>query len=211
MIFRTSQSQFSAMKHILLLIFVFAVFHSFSQEKEFYLQGQIVDRNNIPISDAYIINFRNSDKNTSRANGVFDARVLPSDSLVFSHVSFFRKVVSIFDILKNPVVEMQLDTININPINISASKKSDYEKAMENIESIKFDFRPQPDDAYTETERMRNLLNTENDVERAASYSLNLLQFSPSEEIGKLINKRKKRKEAKRFSSTKNIKQDEPK
>ncbi len=199
------------MKHILLLIFVFTVFYSFSQEKEFYLQGQVVDRNNNPIPDAYIINFRISDKNTSRANGVFDARVLPSDSLVFSHVSFFRKTVSVFDILKNPVVEMQLDTININPINISASKKSDYEKAMENIESIKFDFRPQPDDDYTENERMKNLLNTENQVERAYSNSVNLLQFSPSEEIGKLITKRKKKKAAKQFSSSKKTERAESK
>lgn len=199
------------MKYYLLLIFVFAGFCSFSQEKEFFIQGQVVDRYNKPIADAYIINFRNSDKNTSRVNGVFDAKVLPSDTLIFSHVSFFRKKVSVFDILKNPVVEMQLDTININQINISASEKSDYQKAMENIESIKFDFRPQPEDGYSESERMKNLLNTENQVERASSYSLNFVQFSPSEEIGKLVSKRKKRKDAKQFSSTKEIEREESK
>jgi hypothetical protein len=73
---------------------------------------------------------------------------------------------------------------------------------MKNIDRIEFDFRPQPDDAFTETERMKTLMNTENQVERAYSNSLNLLQFSPSEEIGKFISKRKKKKAAKQFSST---------
>ena len=105
----------------------------------------------------------------------------------------------------NPVVQLDLDTVNIRPVNISASEKSEYEKAMKNIESIEFDLRPQPDDEYTESERMTNLLNTENQVERAYSNSLNLMQFSPSEEIGKLISKRKKKKAAKQFSSTKKV------
>ena len=191
------------MKKFLLLIFVFIVYQSYSQDKEFFIQGQVVDRNNKPISDSYIFNERNSLKSISRSNGVFDVRVLPGDTIIISHISFIRKVVSVYQLMVNPVVQLELDTINIKPVNISASEKSDYQNAMENIESIKFDFRPQPGDTYSESERMKNLLNTENQVERAYSNSLNFMQFSPSEEIGKLISKRKKKKAAKQFSSTK--------
>lgn len=191
------------MKHFLLLIFVFAAFQSFSQEKEFFLQGQVVDRNNNPISDSNIFNERNSVKSASKTNGVFDMMVLPGDSIIITHISYIRKAITVHQLMVNPVIQLDLDTINIKPINISASEKSDYQKAMDNIESFKFDFRPQPDDEYTESERMKNLLNTENQVARASSYSLNFMQFSPSEEIGKLKSNRKKKKDAKQFSSTK--------
>lgn len=199
------------MKQILLLIFVFLVNYSFSQDKEFFLQGQVVDRNNNPISDSYIFNERNSLKSVSKSNGVFDVLVLPGDSIIISHISFIRKVVTVHQLLVNPVVQLELDTINIKPVNISASEKSDYQNAMKNIESIKFDFRPQPDDNYTERERMKTLFNTENQVERAYSNSLNLMQFSPSKEIGKLISKRQKRKAAKQFYSTKEVESEEQK
>jgi len=193
------------MKQFILLVFILFSYHSFSQEKEFLLQGQIVDRNNNPISDGYIFNERSSVKSVSKDNGVFDVLVLPGDSIIISHISFIRKLVSVHQLMVNPVVQLDLDTVNIRPVNISASEKSEYEIAMKNIESIKFDLRPQPDDEYTESERMTNLLNTENQVERAYSNSLNLMQFSPSEEIGKLISKRKKKKAAKQFSSTKEV------
>jgi hypothetical protein len=199
------------MKLFLILICLFAVLHSYSQEKEIHIQGQVVDKNKNPISDTYIFNERNSVKSVSTRNGIFDVLVLPGDSIIISHISFIRKVVTVHQLMVDPVVQLELDTINIRPINISANERSDYEKAMKNMEMIEFDFRPQPDDEYTETERMRNLLNTENQVERAYSNSLNFLQFSPSEEIGKLISKRKKRKAAKQFSSTKQNENEEGK
>jgi len=191
------------MKLILLIIIVLSCLNSFAQQEEFYLQGQVIDANKNPISDAYIYNERSNIKNVSRNSGIFDIRVLPGDSLIITHISFIRKVVTVYQLMVNPIVQLELDTVNIRSINVSADKMSDYKKAMENIDRIEFDFRPQPDDAYTETERMKNLFNTENQVERAYSNSLNFLQFSPSEQIGKLIDKRKKKKEARQFSSTK--------
>jgi len=196
------------MKRLLLIIFVFASLSSFAQEKEFYLQGQVVDAKNNPVADAYIFNERSFVKNVSRTNGIFDLKVLPGDSIIISHISYLRKIVTVYQLLVNPIVQLELDTVNIHPVNISASERSDYEKAMDNMKRIEFDFRPQPDDMYTETERMKNLLITENQVERAYSTSLNFLKFSPSEQIGKLIAKRKKKKEAKQFSSTKETEQE---
>ena len=191
------------MKPLLLFICVFVVLISAAQDKEFNLQGQVVDSKQNPIPDAYIINLRNSVKDVSRSNGVFGVGVLPGDSIVISHISFLRKVVTVHQLMINPIVQLDLDTINIRPVNISASQKSDYEKALKNMESIQFDFRPQPDDNYTESEKMQVLMNTEDRVQRTASSSLSLVRFSPSEEIGKMFAKRKKKKEAKQFSSTK--------
>lgn len=191
------------MKPLLLFICVFIVLISSAQDKEFNLQGQVVDSKQNPIPDAYIINLRNSVKDVSRSNGVFEVGVLPGDSIVISHISFLRKVVTVHQLMINPIVQLDLDTINIRPVNISASQKSDYEKALKNMESIEFDFRPQPDDNYTESEKMQVLMNTEDRVQRTASSSLSLVRFSPSEEIGKMFAKRKKKKEAKQFSSTK--------
>ena len=191
------------MKPLLLFICVFVVLISAAQDKEFNLQGQVVDSKQNPIPDAYIINLRNSVKDVSRSNGVFGVGVLPGDSIVISHISFLRKVVTVHQLMINPIVQLDLDTINIRPVNISASQRSDYEKALKNMESIQFDFRPQPDDNYTESEKMQVLMNTEDRVQRTASSSLSLVRFSPSEEIGKMFAKRKKKKEAKQFSSTK--------
>lgn len=191
------------MKLILPIIFAIACISVFAQQEEFYLQGQVIDENKNPVADAYIFNERSLVKTASRTSGIFDLRVLPEDSIIITHISFIRKVVTVYQLMVNPIVQLELDTINIRSINISADKMSDYQKAMKNIDRIEFDFRPQPDDAYTETERMKNLLNTENQVERAYSHSLNFLKFSPSEQIGKLMEKRKKKKEAKQFSSTK--------
>jgi hypothetical protein len=194
------------MKRILLFTFLLACLSSFSQEKEFYLQGRVLDKNDNPIPDANIFNERSSIRNSSKRNGVFDVLVLPGDSIIITHISFMRKVVTVHDLMVNPVVKLELDTVNIRPIDISGSERSEYDIAMENIEMIEWDFRPQPDDELTENERMNQLLISENEVERVAAHSLNFLTFSPSEEIGKLVERMKKKKEARQFSSSKDKK-----
>ncbi len=189
------------MKPLLLVIFVLTVLFSAAQEKEFNIQGQVVDSKQNPVADAYIFNIRNSVKDVSKSNGVFSVWVLPGDSIIISHISYLRKVVTTYQLLINPIVVLETDTVNIKPVNVSASQRTDYEKAMKNIQSMGFDFRPQPNDTYTESERMKDLLNTENRVQKSAASALTY-QISPSEIFGKLAEKRKKKKEAKQFSST---------
>jgi hypothetical protein len=189
------------MKPFLLIVCLFTVIIVSAQENEFILQGQVVDSRQNPVADAYIFNIRNSVKDVSKSNGVFSVWVLPADSIIISHISYLRKVVTVYQILKNPVVKLDPDTVNIKPVNVSASQRTDYEKAMKNIQGMGFDFRPLPDDAYTESERMKDLLNTENRVQKSAASALTY-QISPSEIFGKLAEKRKKKKEAKQFSST---------
>lgn len=190
------------MKSFFTCLLIFSILNSFCQQNEFHVQGQVVDTKQKPVSDAHIINFRNTNKYVSRNNGVFDAWVLPDDSLVITHISYFRKTISVYQLLQNPVIQLELDTINILPINVSPDQLTDRERAAENINSLEFDFRPQPGDSFTESERMRQLLNKENRVERTSASSLNY-QFSPSEIIGKIAKKIEKRKKSKQFNSTK--------
>lgn len=191
------------MKQLLLLMLVFSFLNSFAQDKEFFLQGQVVDAKKNPVSDVYLFNPRNSSKTVSRSNGVFDMWVLPADSVIISHISFLRKTVTVYQLMVNPIIQLDIDTINIRSVNVSASQRTDYEKAMKNIESIGFDFRPNSDDVYTETERMQSLMQKEDQVQRVAASSVRLVGFSPSEEINKIFAKHRKKKEAKQFSSTK--------
>lgn len=197
------------MRLFLLLILVFAFTGSFAQQEEFHLQGQVVDANKNPVGDALIFNERSTRRYVSGNNGIIDVLVLPGDSIIITHISFIRKVVTVHQLMVNPIVQLDIDTINIRSINVSASQRTDYEKALKNMESIEFDFRPQPDDNFTEAEKMQVLMNTEDRVQRAASSSVSLVRFSPSEEIGKMFAKRKKKKEAKQFSSTKETEEKE--
>ena len=195
------------MKPLLYIILTLTFFTGYSQQQEFTIQGRVLDSNNNPVPDAYIINARNMDKNTSRANGVFDALVLPQDSLIITHVSFFRKTVTVYQLLQNPVIQLDLDTINILQVDVLSDDITDLERAAKNMNDIVFDFRPKDNDTYTESERMEDLLNTENRVQRSAASSLTY-EFSPSELIGDLVNKIKKRKKASTYSSTKKKKQE---
>jgi hypothetical protein len=188
------------MKQLLLVILVLAFMGTFAQQKEFYIQGQVIDSKKNPVADAYVFNERNSSKFVSRSNGIFDVWVLPGDSIIITHISFIRKVVTVHQLMVNPVVQLEIDTINIKSVNVSASQRTDYEKAMTNIQRIEFDFRPSPDDGYTEGERMNALMQSEDEIQRVSASSVSLVRFSPSQEIGKLISKRKKKKEARQFS-----------
>ena len=197
------------MKLFLLLILVFTFTGSFSQQEEFHLQGQVIDASKNPVGDALIFNERSTRRYVSGNNGIFDVLVLPGDSIIITHISFIRKVVTVHQLMVNPIVQLEIDTINIRSINVSASQRTDYEKALKNMESIEFDFRPQPDDNYTESEKMQVLMNTEDRVQRTSASSVSLVRFSPSEVIGKMFAKRKKKKEAKQFSSTKETEEKE--
>ena len=183
------------MKPFITVCFIFLACISFSQQDEYHMQGQIVDSEKNPIPDVYVINLRDQSQHISRQNGVFDIWLLPSDTLAIIHVTYLRKFITAFDLLKNPVIELVADTVSINQVNVYSTNKTDYQRAMENIQQIDFDPRPRVNDSYSESERMQQLLQTENKVERAAANSLTY-QFSPSEMIGKIIDKIQQRKKS---------------
>ena len=75
------------MKRFLLLILIAASISMNGQVKPFLIEGRIVDIDQNPIPDAYIINYRNQDKSVSLPNGIFEVLVHPEDSLIISHIS----------------------------------------------------------------------------------------------------------------------------
>jgi len=180
-----------------------------AQETQFTLQGRITDIEQKPVADAYIVNIRNSEKSISTSNGIFELRVIPSDTLIVSHISFLRKVVTVYQLLVNPTVVLETDTVNIKPVNVSGDRQTDYDAAMKNISSIKFDPRALSGDEFSNVERTKELMKTENRVLRTEASSISLVSFSPSEIIGKWAEKRKKRKEDSQYDSTKKLEKEE--
>jgi hypothetical protein len=193
------------------LLFFLIAMCATAQQTEFVLQGKITDSQQHPVADAYILNYRNSSKFVSKGNGIFELRVLPADTLIISHISFLRKVVTVYELLVNPLITLETDTVNIKPVNVSGDRQTDYEAAMKNISSIKFDPRSQVDDNFSKTEQVNQVMKTENRVMRTEASSVRIASFSPSEVIGKLSEKRKKRKEASQYESTRKLPKEEEK
>ena len=158
------------------------------------MEGMIVDFNAQPIADAYIINLRSHEKSVSKQNGVFEMQVLPNDSLVISHISYFRKLIHVFTLMKNPVVILDGENLNIKQVDVAASKKTDYQRAMANIASIS-DIKLYNDPKIDiEPELTMQMMTENNRYHRSEATSLRILRFSPSEKIKQLIKKLKKKK-----------------
>lgn len=196
------------MKFNFTLLFLLTVMVVTAQKTEFTLQGRTTDQAQNPVPDAYIVNMRNSQNSVSTGNGIFELRVIPSDTLIISHISFLRKVITVYELLVNPNVILETDTVNIKAVNVRRNRQTDYDAAMKNISSITFDPKALTDDSFTETERTTELMKTENRVLRTEASSISLVSFSPSQVIGKWSEKRKKRKEATQFKSTPELKEE---
>ena len=169
-------------------------FSTYGQQNEFQLEGKIVNSNGNQIPDAYIINYRNLDKRISLANGIFDIWVLPTDSLIISHISYYRKKVSVYELLINPVIQLETDTINIIEVDVSPEYKTDFERAHENLLFLSEMDVPAFTKIETETEPVQQLMLEHNKVLRSGASSITMVRFSPSEQIEKIIQKIKKRK-----------------
>jgi len=195
------------MKQILvILLLVSGPLGTFSQEKEFLVEGKIIDSKGTPVTDAYIINFRNHDKRISLANGVFDIWVLPSDSLIVSHISYYRKIVTVFTLLKNPIIQLETDTVNIIEVDVSPDHKTDIERARENLLFLSEMDVPEFTKIETESEPVNQTVIENNKLLRSEATSVTLVRFSPSDLIGKIAKKIKKRSKDKKKSSRKNRK-----
>ena len=180
------------MKFLPAILFILSFLNCASQEKKFELQGQVVDPDLIPVQDAYIINLRTQERAVSRANGVFGLQVLPGDSLVITHVSFLRKKVYVFDLLKNPVVKLEPENVDIEQVLVSPNRKTDYELARENISSISEIKTFSSPKIKSYPERTMQLMTEHNHLLRSEATSVRIVRFSPSVQIRKLVKKLKK-------------------
>ncbi len=181
------------MKYLAAVILLLSFVPCFSQQQEeFLLEGQVTDSTKTPLADAYIINTRTQQMAVSKSNGIFAIRVLPADSLVLIHLAYIRKTVKVFALLKNPVVELTSDNINIAQVDVSPGAQSDYERARRNVAGLaeikpvsysKIDPNPQP---------VMQMMTENNRIMKTQASSVSVLRFSPSEQIGKLLKKWKK-------------------
>lgn len=191
------------MRPLLILILVFLSTASFAQEVRFMIQGKIVNQKDEPISDVYIVNLVTNEKDISRSDGVFTIRVLPSDSIILSHISYFRKVVRIHDILLEPVIKLYSENVDIPEVMVTPEQQSDIDRANNNLQFL---------NQYKPTAKMRMkdeeldpvtaIMTEQNDQMRVEASSISLVRFSPSENIGKLFTKLKKRNRTNEYSST---------
>ena len=187
------------MKQVLLVVLILINFCSIVQEQRIVIQGKIVDAKGEPVSDVYIVNLVSNEKDISLKNGVFTIKISPTDSLAISHISYFRKVVSVHSLLINPVITLESENVNIQEITVSPEQKSELDLANENIQQIEWDVRPQPGDAFTESERVNYLMTENNKVLRTEASSLTFTRFSPGEILGKWKKKREWRKNSREF------------
>lgn len=182
------------MKFILFILLFSTGVYSFAQPGTFQIETKIVDFKNNPVSDVYIINFRNLDKNITLSNGIAKATVLPTDSLLINHISYLRKVVRVFDLLINPVVTLVPDTINLVEINVSPENKTDYERARENLAFLSEYKVPEFTKIKIEEPVSHQLMKEHNKILRSEAGSVSVVRFSPSEQFEKLLKNFKKKK-----------------
>lgn len=189
------------------LVFIFLILLcqvGSAQIKTFLLEGQVVDQHNKPVSDVYIVNLSNLEKDISGSNGVFSFWVAPTDTLVLSHISFHRKMVPANTLMINPVVKLESESVDIPEVRVYPIQQSDYTRAMDNMKFMS-EYSPpikvrmseeQPDPVQT-------IMTEYNDLMRAEASSISIYRFSPSESIGKLFTKLQKRDRANEYSLTK--------
>lgn len=191
------------MKLLLLFLILIISYASLAQEEErFQVEGRITNSKGKPVADAYVINFRNLDKYVSRPNGVFNIWALPGDSLVISHISYHRRIVTVHSLLLNPYVELKLDSVNIKEVNVSPNQKTENQIAQENIADIKVQDFPLFTKIDDEPDAVKEMVTEHNKLLRNEASSLALIRFSPGDLIGKIRKKRKVRKRSKEYEST---------
>lgn len=176
---------------------------SFGQENRFSIQAKIVDIEGEPISDVYIVNLNSNEKDISLSNGIFTINASAGDSLVLSHISYFRKIVTIHSILINPIIEMFSENVDIPEVRVTPDQMSDIDRAYENMEFLD-EYNPEVKIriAAEEPDPVSTVMTENNDLMRSEASSLSLVRFSPSENIGKLFTKLKKNSHSNNYSST---------
>lgn len=192
------------MKTIFTILFSILFLTSIGQIKRFLIQGQIVDQNDNPISDVYVVNLDNYDKDISLKNGVFSIWVSPSDSLVLSHISYFRKIVSVHSLLVNPKVELISENVDIPEVVVSPEQSIEVDEAMQNLAFMK-EYSPPVKFRMAEEESnpVTTIMTENNDLMRSEAASISIVHFSPSENIGKLFTLWKKDSSDDYFSTRK--------
>jgi len=182
------------MRPLITILLLALCLSSTAQLKRFLVQGQVVDQNNNPVSDVYIVNLSNHEKDISTSNGVFSFWVSTTDSLVFSHISYHRKIVSVHTLLVNPKMQLTSESVDIQEVTVTPEQQSDLDRANENLEFMNEYSTPiRARMAEEQPGPVLTIMTEYNDLMRSEAASLSFVRFSPSENIGKLFTRLKKK------------------
>lgn len=196
------------MKLILTSILLIASMSLFAQLKPFLIEGQVVDQNSNPIPDVYIVNLNSHEKDISRANGVFAIWVNPNDTLILSHISYFRETVTVHSLLINPIITMVAEDVNIPEIQISTNLLSDNDRAEKNLEFLNEYEAPgfSKIDVEDDPNPVNEIVTENNELMRSEASSVSIIRFSASESLNILYSKFKKKDPLTNYSSTRKVK-----
>lgn len=184
------------MKQLLLATLILSCLFSIAQDEPITIQGKIVNKKGDPVPDVYILNLVNYEKDISLENGVFTIKISPTDSLLLSHISYFRKVVSATSLRLNPVITLESESVNVEEITVSPEEKSAADIVGQNLNVEEWDIRPQPGDGFSESERAKQTMAEHNSVLRSEASSVTFLRFSIGDILGKWKKKRQRRKKS---------------
>lgn len=184
------------MKTITILLAITFCINAYAQDKTFTLEGKTVNNEGQPIADVYIINPRTLEKDITKANGVFSVTVSPKDSLIFSHISYTRISVHVYELLQNPQVTLESEDVQIPEVIVSPDQKTDLKRAQQNLQfldeykPLKYNkMKPESDPTTTIMTEHNRLMRTE-----ASSISLLPILGLPIQLIDKAVQKKKRRK-----------------
>lgn len=176
-----------------------------AQEKAFLIEGQVVDALMKPIADVYVVNLNSHEKDISNTNGVFSLRVTPDDSLIFSHISFFRRIVKVHNLLLNPVVKLDAENVDIPEVRISATELSDLQRAEINMSFLQSYDPPKLERMSVQNDPVHDLAIENNRIMRTEASSIHIASFSPSATLHLLYSKFKPKDPLTDYSSTRKV------
>ncbi|HYQ56788.1 MAG TPA: hypothetical protein VEP89_05510, partial [Draconibacterium sp.] len=89
---------------------------AYAQDTTFTIEGKTVNNEGLPIADIYVINPRTLEKYVTCEDGIFSIEVSPTDELVFSHISYLRVSIPVYNLLLNPLVSLKSKNVEIPEI-----------------------------------------------------------------------------------------------
>lgn len=185
------------MKTLTILLTITCCINAYAQDSpSFIIEGKTVNNQGLPIADVYVINPRTLEKDITRANGVFKLSVSAQDSLIFSHISYFRIAVKVHNLLQNPIITMEAEDVQIPEVVVSPEQKTDLKRAQENLDFLD-DYKPlKYNKMKPESDPTTTIMTEHNRLMRTEAGSISFLPILgvPLKAIDKAVQKRKRRK-----------------
>ncbi|QIA07267.1 peptidase associated/transthyretin-like domain-containing protein [Draconibacterium halophilum] len=184
------------MKTLTILLAITCCINTYAQDSTFIIEGKTIDTKGQPIADVYVINPRTLEKDITRGNGIFKLTVSPGDSLIFSHISYFRISIQVYKLLQSPVVMLESEDVKIPEVVVSPGQMTDQKRAQKNLDFLD-DYKPRKyNKMEPESDPTTTIMTEHNRLMRTKASSVSFLPILgvPLKLIDKAVQKRKRRK-----------------